>query len=139
MHTTPTRARRLAALVWAGMAATVAPAGAATPQEILAAYSAQAQAPASPERGQKMFVTDYRQPLKLTCSSCHGEVPVKPHEHELSGKIIKPLAPAANPDRFTDAKKVESWFRNNCKDVVGRECTAGEKADLLAWLISLKP
>jgi len=139
MHTTPTRARRLAALVWAGMAATVAPAGAATPQEILAAYSAQAQAPASPERGQKMFVTDYRQPLKLTCSSCHGEVPVKPHEHELSGKIIQPLAPAANPDRFTDAKKVENWFRNNCKDVVGRECTAGEKADLLAWLISLKP
>lgn len=139
MHTTPTRARWLAALAWAGLAATAAPAGAATPQEILAAYSAQAQAPASPERGQKMFVTDYRQPLKLTCSSCHGEVPVKPHEHELSGKIIQPLAPAANPDRFTDAKKVENWFRNNCKDVVGRECTAGEKADLLAWLISLKP
>lgn len=137
MHTTPTRV--LAALAWAGLAATAAPAQAATPQEILAAYSAQAQAPASPERGQKMFVTDYRQPLKLTCSSCHGEVPVKPHEHELSGKIIQPLAPGANPDRFTDAKKVENWFRNNCKDVVGRECTAGEKADLLAWLISLKP
>ena len=30
-------------------------------------------------------------------------------------------------------------FSMNCRDVVGRACTAGEKADVLAWLISLKP
>jgi len=48
-------------------------------------------------------------------------------------------APAANPARFTDRTAVELNFRINCKDVVGRECTAAEKADVLAWLLTLKP
>ena len=33
----------------------------------------------------------------------------------------------------------DGWFRNNCKDVVGRDCSAAEKADVLAWLLTLKP
>ena len=49
------------------------------------------------------------------------------------------MAPAFNAERFTDAAKVEKWFRRNCNDVVGRECTAAEKADVLAWLSTLKP
>ena len=40
--------------------------------------------------------------------------------------------------RKTDAAKTEKWFRRNCNDVVGRECSAGEKADVLSWLASLK-
>jgi len=48
--------------------------------------------------------------------------------------FISPLAPAANPQRFTDSRKVEKWFRRNCGDVLDRECTAQEKADVLAWL-----
>ena len=55
-----------------------------------------------------------------------------------TGKVIGPLAPAFNPERFTDAAKTEKWFRRNCNDVMGRECTAGEKADVLAWLLTLK-
>ncbi|HEX7384701.1 MAG TPA: DUF1924 domain-containing protein, partial [Burkholderiaceae bacterium] len=31
------------------------------------------------------------------------------------------------------------WFRRNCGDVLGRECTADEKADIVAWLATLKP
>ena len=46
---------------------------------------------------------------------------------------------AANAKRFTDRTAVELNFRMNCKDVVGRECTAGEKADVLSWLLSIKP
>ena len=37
-----------------------------------------------------------------------------------------------------DRCRVEKWFRRNCNDVVGRECTAAEKADVLAWLLTLK-
>jgi hypothetical protein len=48
------------------------------------------------------------------------------------------MAPAFNPQRFTDAAKVDKWFRRNCKDVLARECSAAEKADVLAWLLSLK-
>ena len=47
------------------------------------------------------------------------------------------MAPAANPQRFTDAAKVEKWFRRNCKDVLGRACSAQEKGDVLAYLMSL--
>lgn len=40
---------------------------------------------------------------------------------------------------FTDTAKVNKWFRRNCKDVLSRECSAGEKADVLAYLLNLKP
>jgi hypothetical protein len=44
-----------------------------------------------------------------------------------------------NPERFTDTAKVDKWFRRNCKDVASRECTAAEKADMLAWLLQFHP
>ena len=53
-------------------------------------------------------------------------------------KSIEPLAPVANRERLTDPAKVEKWFKRNCKDVLARECTAQEKADFLAFLISVK-
>ena len=110
-----------------------------TPQKLLAAYSAQAGAPASPERGEKMFNTNFGRELGLSCASCHGAAPQKTGKHALTEKKIAPLAPAANPARFTDRTAVELNFRMNCKDVVGRECTAAEKADVLSWLLTIKP
>jgi hypothetical protein len=56
----------------------------------------------------------------------------------MTGKAIQPLAPVANAARLTDTAKVDKWFRRNCKDVLGRECTAAEKGDVIAYLISLK-
>ena len=44
-----------------------------------------------------------------------------------------------HPRAFTDSAKVDKWFRRNCKDVLQRECAPGEKADVLAYLLSLKP
>ena len=113
------------------------PAHAASAAELQAAYTAQAAAPANVERGQQLFTT--RHGREWSCSSCHGAVPVAGGRHAATGKDIAPLAPAANPMRFSDAQKTEKWFRRNCKDVLGRECTAGEKADVLAWLMTLKP
>ena len=74
-----------------------------------------------------------------SCSTCHGAVPVQPGKHAATGKTIAPLAPAFDARRFSDAAKVEKWFGRNCNDVLGRPCSATEKADVLAWLISLKP
>ena len=73
-----------------------------------------------------------------SCSSCHGVSPTQEGKHASTGKAIRPLAPAFNPERFTDTAKTEKWFRRNCNDVVGRECTPTEKADVLAWLLTLK-
>jgi hypothetical protein len=112
---------------------------AATPAELLAGYTAQAGAPASAERGEQMFNTNFRREFGWSCASCHGKVPTTSGRHAVTDKVIAPLAPAFNAQRFTDRTKVESFFRLNCKDVVGRECTAGEKADLLSWLLTLKP
>ena len=116
---------------------TAAPASAATPADLLAGYSAQAGAPPVPARGQQLFST--RQGRDWSCASCHGQVPAQAGKHAATGKPIGALAPAFNAERFTDPAKAEKWFRRNCNDVVGRECTAAEKADMLGWLLTLKP
>ena len=132
------RSSFLAILVTAGLAcAAIAPvAYAATPTEQLAGYTAQAGSPAVPARGQQFFNT--RQGREWSCGSCHGALPVQAGKHASTGKSISALAPAFNPERFTDSAKTEKWFRRNCNDVAGRECTAAEKADVLSWLMTLK-
>lgn len=112
-------------------------ANAAAPSDLLAGYVAQAGTPPDPARGQQLFVN--RHGRQWACASCHGPIPTKPGEHASTGKPIAALAPGFNPQRFTDAAKAEKWFRRNCRDVVGRECTPAEKADVLSWLLTLKP
>lgn len=116
--------------------ALAAAAHAGSPAEQLAAYTAQAGASAQPARGQQLFTG--RHGKDWSCASCHTARPTAEGKHASTGKVIAPLAPAFNPDRFTDTGKTEKWFRRNCNDVVGRECTAGEKADVLAWLLTLQ-
>ena len=108
-------------------------AAAATPQEISRGYAPAA----SPERGQALFTG--RHGREWTCASCHTANPTVPGRHAGTGKFIEPLAPAANPARLVDAARVEKWLRRNCNDVLGRECTPQEKADVTAWLMALKP
>ena len=113
------------------------PATAATPAELLAGYTAQAGKPAAPARGQQLFTTTHGR--EWSCASCHAAVPSQAGKHASTGKAIGALAPAFNPERFTDPAKVEKWFRRNCNDVMARECTPAEKADVLAWLMTVKP
>lgn len=101
-----------------------------------ARWSAEAGAPASAERGRGFFVN--RHGGEWSCSSCHGTPPTAEGKHASTGKRIPPLAPAFNAKAFTDSAKVDKWFRRNCKDVLSRECSAAEKADVLAYLNSLK-
>jgi cytochrome c553 len=110
---------------------------AATPAELLASYSAQAGGAAQAARGQVLFTSKHGK--DWSCSSCHNAPPTTEGKHASTGKRIDTLAPAFNPKGFTDAAKTEKWFRRNCNDVMGRECTVTEKADVLAWLMTLKP
>jgi hypothetical protein len=100
-------------------------------------FSADAGQPAQADRGRMFFTT--RHGGEWSCASCHGQPPTGAGKHASTGKAIDPLAPAFNPRAFTDTARVDKWFRRNCKDVLQRECSAGEKADVLAWLTSLKP
>jgi hypothetical protein len=109
---------------------------AATPTELLAGYTAQSGQPASAAKGEAFFKASHGQ--EWQCTSCHGPSPIVGGRHASTAKEIEPLAPVANAKRLTDSAKVEKWFRRNCKDVLARECTANEKADVLAWLITLR-
>ncbi|MEQ1519502.1 MAG: DUF1924 domain-containing protein [Usitatibacteraceae bacterium] len=109
---------------------------AVTPTELLSEFSAKSSAPPSPARGRELFTT--RHGKEWSCFSCHGAVPTEVGKHAATGKAISALAPAFNSERFTDAAKVEKWFRRNCNDVMGRECSAMEKVDVLSWLLTFK-
>lgn len=111
-------------------------AGDTTPAQQLAHWSAQAGAPGNASRGQAFF--NQRHGGEWSCASCHGTPPTGAGRHASTGKRIDPLAPAVNPMALTDAARVEKWFRRNCKDVLARECSAIEKADVLAYLTGLK-
>ena len=124
-------------LTLAAFVALLSPAAhAITPAEQLAAYSAQAGAPAQAARGEQFFTSKHGK--DWSCASCHTASPTVDGKHASTGKLINPMAPAFNPQRFTDTAKTEKWFRRNCNDVVGRECSIAEKADVLAWLLTFK-
>jgi len=100
-------------------------------------WSSAAGTPGNAERGRAFFTS--RHGGEWSCATCHGNPPTAPARHVTTGKAIAPLAPAADAARFTDTAKVDKWFRRNCNDVLKRECSAGEKADMLAWLLQLDP
>ena len=105
--------------------------------EQLTRWNAQATAPGNADRGQVFFSSKHG--ADWSCASCHGTPPTGQGKHASTGKAIAALAPAFNPQAFTDTAKVDKWLRRNCKDVLSRECSANEKADVLAYLNSLKP
>lgn len=120
----------------------VVPARAATPADISRSYEAAAQrgspqfAGFSAARGRAFFQSTHG--AQWSCSSCHTENPLANGRHAKTGRTIAPLAPAANAERFTSLAEAEKWFKRNCNDVIGRECTPLEKGDVLAYLMQLQ-
>ena len=119
------------------LAPLLAAAAATSPGEQAARFGALAGAPGQAQRGQAFFTS--RHGGEWSCSSCHGNPPVTVGQHASTGKAIEPMAPAVSAKVFTDTVRVDKWFRRNCNDVLKRECTPGEKADVLAYLLQLKP
>lgn len=120
-----------------------AAAAAASPADLLQAYTAEARQAsagftASPGRGEAFFRQERATANgSAACTGCHTDDPRK-EGRTRARKPIAPMAPAANPERLTDSAKSEKWFGRNCQDVLGRACTAAEKADVAAYLISIR-
>jgi hypothetical protein len=140
-----------------------------SPEALLGRYHAQAQDEVpgfrgfSVEQGRDFYFRKYPMPVlgEVGCVSCHLEDPRRSvlrhrtkipcrschviddaeHPDPLHAKKreIEPFAPVANPRRFSDPDLVEKWFRLNCNYLLKRPCTAEEKGNLLAWLLSLTP
>jgi hypothetical protein len=91
----------------------------------------------SAERGQAFWTAKHTggKPDTPSCTSCHGADPLGPGQTR-AGKAIDPMAVSKTPARFTEAEKVAKWFTRNCMSVLGRECTALEKGDVLTYLSS---
>lgn len=115
---------------------------AASPAEIQAPLEKEARAADaafrgfSAARGESFYRS--RQGGDWSCSSCHTDNPAAAGSHAVTRKSIQPLAPSANAARFTDAAKVEKWFKRNCNDVLNRACSAQEQGDVLQYLMSLR-
>lgn len=115
-----------------------------TPQQILGGYTNEAlsSAPdfkASSQRGAALFQRSFAVTEKMpACTSCHTSNPRQEGEHVITGKRIRPMAVSADNQRFTEAAKVEKWFARNCKEVLGRPCSAAEKADVVAYMSGVR-
>ena len=89
---------------------------AATPQQIGQTYAAEAATsqPAftpSAKRGEALFRQRFAISEKMpTCASCHTDNPLANGQHLVTGKAVRPLAVAANGERFADPAKVHGEF-----------------------------
>lgn len=92
----------------------------------------------SAERGRAFFQGNHigGKPDSPSCTSCHTANPAKVGKTR-AGKTIEPMAASVNPNRFTNPADVEKWFKRNCGDVLGRQCSINEKGDVLAYLLGL--
>ena len=91
----------------------------------------------SAQRGEKLFRGHFAtgKPDTPSCTACHTTDPKKEGQTR-AGKDIDPMAASVNRKRYTDQAKVEKWFGRNCKNVLGRECTATEKGDFITFMLS---
>ena len=113
-----------------------------TPQNFLEEYRQEAKAQNSGFKGFSAAAGESFYKNKhggeWSCSSCHTDNPAATGKHVVTGKVIQPISPNANPERFSDAAKVNKWFKRNCNDVLKRECTAEEKGNVLTYLMAVK-
>lgn len=112
-----------------------------TPESVLATLKSEASGTPgfqgfSAARGETFFKTKHGG--EWSCTSCHTDNTAAEGKHAKTGKVIKPIAPSANAERFTDMAKVEKWFKRNCNDVLERVCTPQEKGDVLSYLLTVK-
>ncbi len=104
--------------------------------DLLARYAGDGAGPFAAQHGATFWRTSRTGPdgRMRSCGDCHRDDLTRPGQHVRTRKPIEPMAPSVNPQRLTDAAEIEKWFRRNCDWTVGRECTAQEKGDLLAFL-----
>lgn len=89
----------------------------------------------SAARGETLHMRHFAsgKPDTPACTSCHGK-DLRGAGQTLTGKRIEPMALSVSPSRYADPAKVEKWFKRNCTEVIGRECTAQEKGDWLTFV-----
>ena len=90
------------------------------------------------DQGRELFFKTYqhtKKPTTRSCSTCHTKDPTNDGRTR-AGKTIKPMMPVNENKRFSKTKKMNKWFRRNCKWTTGKICTAQQKGDFITYLIN---
>jgi len=122
---------------FAGLLLTGTAAG--SPVELIQNYKDTGAGPFSATAGRTAWTREHRPGADgnpRSCASCHDSDPSRAGRHAKTGKPIEPMAVSVNPGRLQDPKKVEKWFRRNCRWTLGRECTPQEKGDFIEFITS---
>ncbi len=87
-------------------------------------------------RGEKIFVTEHigKRGKMVSCVTCHTDNLSNKGLNANTNKVIKPLSPLVNSQRFTKVKDVKKWLRRNFRDVYNRVGTAQEKGDVITYI-----
>lgn len=108
-----------------------------TVNKLLQDYAAQGAISADEKQGEQLWQKTFNyngEFAQRSCTSCHTNDLTAAGKHVKTNKVIKPMAPSSNAERFSDSNKVEKWFKRNCLWTMGRECTAQEKANLTVYI-----
>jgi hypothetical protein len=90
------------------------------------------------KRGEVIFTSEHigKKGKAISCTSCHGTNFTQSYKNFFTGKVIEPLSPQTNPERFSEIKSIKKWLRRNFNDVYNREGTAQEKGDVVTYILS---
>ncbi len=105
-----------------------------TVNNLLQDYAIQGATTANAEQGKQLWQKTFNNNGERSCASCHTKNLTQNGKHIKTQKEIKPMSPSVNPERLTDRKKINKWFKRNCKWTLGRECTAQEKTNFLVYI-----
>jgi len=89
---------------------------------LLQAYASQGAAEVNADQGRYLWQKTFQANSEFaerSCASCHTEDLTAPGKHIKTNKLIEPMAPSVNPQRLSDQKKIEKWFKRNCKWTLG--------------------
>ena len=104
---------------------------------LLNEYAAQGASKPDAEQGKRLWFKKFKAKGRFperSCTTCHTGRLQQAGKHARTNKRIDPMAPSVNLERLKSTKEIRKWFKRNCKWTLGRECTATEKADLLAFI-----
>ena len=105
--------------------------------DLIHSYQNAGAGPFSATKGRAAWIQEHRPANSVdtrNCAGCHGTDLSQPGRHIKTGKLIEPMAVSVNPTRLSDPKKVEKWFRRNCRWTLGRKCTPQEKGDFIRYM-----
>ena len=108
-----------------------------TVNTLMKSYQSQGAKAGNALRGEKFWNQTFQGKAPFSqrsCNSCHTANIKNGGEHVRTGKVLKPLAPSINNLSLSKVKKVNKWFKRNCKWTTGKECSAQVKADVLAFI-----